>query len=259
MVPGEYIFDGPDLELNAGRPVVTLSVNNTGDRPVQVGSHYHFFETNKALVFDREKAYGMRLDLPSGTSVRFEPGDVKEVKLVPYGGRRVVYGFNGLVIGPPGRPLHARDEPEALHRAGVRPQAVRATKNRRRRSSTTRIPNPRTHRRHRPMSVKLSRKAYAKKYGPTVGDRIRLADTELIIEIEHDYTDYGEESIFGGGKSIRDGQDQCPLEEPMSPTHCDLVITNAVIIDHWGIVKGDIGIREGRIVAVGKSGNPLTQ
>jgi urease subunit alpha len=109
------------------------------------------------------------------------------------------------------------------------------------------------------MSVKLNRKAYAKKYGPTKGDRIRLADTELIIEIEHDFTDYGEESIFGGGKSIRDGQDQCPLAQPMSPPHCDLVITNAVIIDHWGIVKGDIGIRDGRIVAVGKSGNPLTQ
>ena len=101
------------------------------------------------------------------------------------------------------------------------------------------------------MSVQLSRKAYAKKYGPTVGDRIRLADTELIIEIEHNYTDYGEESIFGGGKSIRDGQDQCPLEEPMGPEHCDLVITNAVIIDHWGIVKGDIGIRGGRMVGVG--------
>jgi len=109
------------------------------------------------------------------------------------------------------------------------------------------------------MSVKISRKAYAKKYGPTKGDRIRLADTELVIEIEHDYVDYGEESIFGGGKSIRDGMDQCPLEIPMSPDHCDLVITNAVIIDHWGIVKGDIGIRGGRIVAVGKSGNPLTQ
>ena len=76
MKPGEYIIDGPDLELNAGRPVVTISVNNTGDRPVQIGSHYHFFETNKALVFDRAKAYGMRLDLPSGTSERFEPGDI---------------------------------------------------------------------------------------------------------------------------------------------------------------------------------------
>jgi urease subunit beta len=99
MIPGEYIFDGPDLELNPGRPVVTLSVNNTGDRPVQIGAHYHFFEVNKALVFDRVKAYGMRLDLPSGTSVRFEPGDTKEVKLISYGGRRIVYGFNGLVSG----------------------------------------------------------------------------------------------------------------------------------------------------------------
>jgi len=109
------------------------------------------------------------------------------------------------------------------------------------------------------MSVKLARKAYAKKYGPTKGDRIRLADTELVIEIEEHYGDYGEESIFGGGKSIRDGQDQCSLEEPMNPTHLDLVITNAIIIDHWGIVKGDIGIKAGRIVAVGKAGNPLTQ
>ncbi len=109
------------------------------------------------------------------------------------------------------------------------------------------------------MSVKLSRSAYAKKYGPTKGDRIRLADTELVIEIEEHYGDYGEESIFGGGKSIRDGQDQCPLVDPMGPPHLDLVITNAIVIDHWGIVKGDIGIRGGRIVAVGKAGNPLTQ
>jgi urease beta subunit len=99
MIPGEYIFDGPELELNAGRPVITLSVNNTGDRPVQVGSHYHFFETNRALIFDREQAYGTRLDLPSGTSVRFGPGDVKEVRLIPYGGHRMIYGFNGLVMG----------------------------------------------------------------------------------------------------------------------------------------------------------------
>ena len=99
MIPGEYFFDGPDLELNAGRPVTTIKVNNTGDRPVQIGAHYHFFETNKALVFDRASAYGMRLDLPSGTSVRFEPGDVKEVKLVPYAGARTVHGFNALVEG----------------------------------------------------------------------------------------------------------------------------------------------------------------
>ena len=109
------------------------------------------------------------------------------------------------------------------------------------------------------MSVKLSRSAYAKKYGPTKGDRVRLADTELVIEIEEHYGDYGEESIFGGGKSIRDGQDQCPVVDPMGPPHLDLVITNAIVIDHWGIVKGDIGIRNGRIVAVGQAGNPMTQ
>ena len=100
MVPGEYLFDGPDVELNAGRPTLVLAVSNTGDRPIQVGSHFHFFEVNRALVFDREKAYGMRLDLPAGTAVRFEPGDVKQVQLIPFAGQRVVYGGNGLVSGP---------------------------------------------------------------------------------------------------------------------------------------------------------------
>lgn len=99
MIPGEYILDGEDIELNKGRPVTTISVNNSGDRPIQIGAHFHFFEVNRALVFDRSLAYGMKLDLPSGTSVRFEPGDVKEVKLIPYAGHRVVYGFNGLVMG----------------------------------------------------------------------------------------------------------------------------------------------------------------
>ena len=127
MLPGEFLFDGDDLELNANRPVVTLSVNNTGDRPVQIGSHYHFFEVNRGLVFDRTKAYGMRLDLPSGTSVRFEPGDVKEVKLIPYGGRREVYGFNSLVIGAAGRSFHPRNQPEAMRRPEIRPQVVQVT------------------------------------------------------------------------------------------------------------------------------------
>lgn len=99
MIPGEYLFDGDDIELNAGREVVVVSVNNTGDRPVQIGAHYHFFEVNKALVFDRVKAYGMRPDLPSGTAVRFEPGEIKDVALIPYSGRRVVYGFGALVNG----------------------------------------------------------------------------------------------------------------------------------------------------------------
>jgi urease subunit alpha len=108
------------------------------------------------------------------------------------------------------------------------------------------------------MSVKLSRAAYAGHYGPTTGDRIRLADTELLIEIEKDYTVYGDEVQFGGGKVIREGQGQSPLP-PGSPKQLDLVITNAVILDWTGIVKADIGIRGGRIVAIGKAGNPLIQ
>lgn len=99
MIPGEMLPKDGEVELNAGRETTTLTVANVGDRPIQVGSHFHFFETNKALRFDREAAYGTRLAIPAGTSVRFEPGDEREVELVPVGGRRVVRGFNGLVEG----------------------------------------------------------------------------------------------------------------------------------------------------------------
>ncbi len=99
MIPGEYLFDGDAIELNAGRPTIVLEVNNTGDRPVQVGAHFHFFEVNRALHFDRAAAYGMRLDLPAGTAVRFEPGEIKTVRLVALGGSRDVYGGSGLVSG----------------------------------------------------------------------------------------------------------------------------------------------------------------
>src|SRR3954453_16966446 len=109
------------------------------------------------------------------------------------------------------------------------------------------------------MSLSLSRSAYAGHYGPTKGDRIRLADTELIIEVEEDHAVYGEEVQFGGGKVIRDGQGQSPLPGTPAEPPLDLVITNAVVLDWWGIVKGDVGVRGGRIVAVGKAGNPLIQ
>ena len=99
MIPGEYIIKDGALILNEGRTAITLEVANTGDRPVQVGSHYHFFETNSALDFDREAAKGFRLDIPAGTAVRFEPGQSREVTLVAYGGARVVHGFNGAVQG----------------------------------------------------------------------------------------------------------------------------------------------------------------
>lgn len=99
MIPGELLPAVGEIELNAGRPTVTLDVSNTGDRPIQVGSHYHFFETNGALQFDRAAARGYRLDIPAGTAVRFEPGQTRSVTLVAYDGARVVHGFNGLVNG----------------------------------------------------------------------------------------------------------------------------------------------------------------
>lgn len=99
FVPGEIIPAAGDIELNAGAATVTLKVANTGDRPVQVGSHYHFFETNEGLRFDRDKARGMRLDIAAGTAVRFEPGQQRDVTLVPLGGKRAVYGFQQKVMG----------------------------------------------------------------------------------------------------------------------------------------------------------------
>jgi urease subunit beta len=99
MIPGEIFAADGEIELNAGLETVTLDVANTGDRPVQVGSHYHFAETNTGLSFDREKARGMRLDIPAGTAVRFEPGQTRSVTLVPYRGDRTVYGFNQKVMG----------------------------------------------------------------------------------------------------------------------------------------------------------------
>jgi len=102
MIPGEVICGDGEIELNAGRPTVTLEVANTGDRPIQVGSHYHFFETNPALRFDRDKAKGCRLDIPAGTATRFEPGQTRVVRLVAYAGARTVYGFRAAVSGPLG-------------------------------------------------------------------------------------------------------------------------------------------------------------
>ena len=99
MIPGELFTASGEIEINAGRPTVTLTVANTGDRPIQVGSHYHFYETNAALQFDRDKARGYRLDIPAGTAVRFEPGQSREVRLVAYGGARRVIGFNSRING----------------------------------------------------------------------------------------------------------------------------------------------------------------
>jgi urease subunit beta len=99
MIPGELFTAPGEIEINAGRPAVTLTVANTGDRPIQVGSHYHFYETNSALAFDREQTRGFRLDIPAGTATRFEPGQTREVRLIAYAGERRVVGFNGKING----------------------------------------------------------------------------------------------------------------------------------------------------------------
>src|ERR1700754_2768870 len=156
MKPGE-IFTAPgEHVLNEGRETLTLSVSNSGDRPVQVGSHYHFYETNDALKFDREKTKGFRLNIAAGTAVRFEPGQTREVTLVAIGGDRVVYGFNAKVSG------------------ALAPAAA---------STASGGNSP----------ARISRQGYAQMFGPTVGDKVRLADTDLIIEVEKDHTIRGEE------------------------------------------------------------------
>jgi len=115
MIPGEYLLGEEEIEANVGRRTVRLTVANTGDRPIQVGSHFHFFEANKALRFERAQAWGMRLDIPAGTAVRFEPGDEKAVTLVELGGAREVYGLNGLTDGSTASARLA----EALERAAA--------------------------------------------------------------------------------------------------------------------------------------------
>ena len=209
MIPGELFVEPGEIVLNEGRPTISLRVSNTGDRPIQVGSHYHFFETNPALKFDRKKARGMRLDIAAGTAVRFEPGQSREVTLVALAGKRTIYGFRGDVIG------------KLLT-----------------------------------MPAKIKRSVYADMFGLTTGDRMQLADTDIIIEVEKDFTIYGEEVKFGGGKVIRDGMGQSQLG---SAKVADTVITNALIVDHWGIVKADIGIKDGYIWKIGKAGNPDIQ
>jgi urease beta subunit len=123
MIPGEYILAKGDVVANAGRETVELRVVNTGDRPIQVGSHFHFFEVNRALEFDRARAFGMRLNIPAGTAVRFEPGDDKNVTLVRFGGSGIARGFNGLVNGSTSNPAKAAAMQRARERGflGIKP------------------------------------------------------------------------------------------------------------------------------------------
>ena len=118
--PGGYVCRGEPIAFHQNRPMTTLKVRNTGDRPVQVGSHFHFFEANRALEFDRAAAFGQHLAIPASTALRFEPGDEREVNLVPYGGARAIYGFNNLVDGPTAGEAGAANKRKALARAAER-------------------------------------------------------------------------------------------------------------------------------------------
>ncbi|HBD04474.1 MAG TPA: urease subunit beta, partial [Psychrobacter sp.] len=243
MQAGEYNIQDGDIILNQGRQVQTISVSNTGDRPIQIGSHYHFYEVNDALSFDREQTRGYRLNIISGTAVRFEPGQSREVELVAYAGKQEVYGFAGRVMG-----------------------AVQPDKTDEKQLDTS--------------QKRVSRQIYAEHFGPTTGDKVRLADTELWLQVEADLTSHkdtavdqantsqsdkgtshtteikGEEVKFGGGKVIRDGMGQGQL---LGAEVADTVITNALVVDYTGIYKADIGIKNGRISAIGKAGNPDIQ
>lgn len=326
----DYIYGEGSIEINAGRSVVTMTVRNTGDRAVQIGSHYHFFEANRALSFDRERAYGRRLDIPAGTAVRIEAGDSHRVDLVEYGGGMRVVGFAGLVNGglrseqthrnavarmaeqgfqnvrdatvKVRKPKSAKTElevPKAARAAAKRPsrqegggqgrtegggqggteggtegrgqdrgQGRAEADGRRQNEQGGRdgqgaepvVTHP-YHQEGQILMATLTRKQYTDMYGPTVGDRFQLADTNLVVEVEKDHSEglYGDEILYGGGKTARDGMGA----DPGSRNHTlalDMVITNVVVIDAMiGVVKGDIGIKNGRIAGIGKSGNPHVQ
>ncbi|KAA1478514.1 urease [Dentipellis sp. KUC8613] len=233
-LPGAVIAKKERIVINRGRDRVRLKVTNNGDRPIQIGSHYHFIETNAALAFDRAKAHGKRLDIPAGTAVRFEPGDSKTVTLCSIAGRGYISGGNALATG--------------VVDFGRTDEILRALVQR----GFAHVPEPGAL--EVDTDTDIGREAYIAMYGPTTGDRVRLGDTALWVEVERDATVYGDEVKFGGGKSIREGMGQATNRSAAETL--DLVITNALIIDWSGIYKADIGIKDGRIHGIGKAGNP---
>jgi len=224
------------IRLNVGRERIKLKVKSMGDRPIQVGSHYHFVETNPQLQFDRIRAHGYRLDIPAGTSVRFEPGDTKTVTLVKIAGNQVVRGGNKIATGSIEDPPVAAGIVEKLKTGGFLHE-----------------PEPAGDAAHIDICT-MERNAYISMFGPTTGDLVRLGATDLWIKVEKDMTTYGDECAFGGGKTLREGMGQAGGRADQDVL--DTVITNALIIDWTGIFKADIGIKDGIIVGIGKAGNP---
>lgn len=233
--PGAVVPAKGIVTLNENRKRIRLRVTSKGDRPIQIGSHYHFIETNPQLDFDRAKAYGFRLDIPAGTSVRFEPGDTKTVNMVEIGGHKVIRGGNSLASG------------------GVEMWRVDSIVERLQKAGFAHTPDPSVDTKAlRPCT--MERAAYITMFGPTTGDLVRLSNTDLWVKVEKDYTAYGDECKFGGGKTLREGMGQASGRPDADSL--DLVITNALVIDWTGIFKADIGIKHGMIVAIGKAGNP---
>lgn len=238
--PGEIICRSENLILNPRRNAIILRVVNKGDRPIQVGSHYHFIEVNPYLTFDRRKAYGMRLNIAAGNATRFEPGECKSVVLVSIGGNKVIRGGNNIADGPVN---------DSNCRAAMKAVVTRGFGHVEEENAREGVTGE-----DYSLTTVISREEYAHKYGPTTGDKIRLGDTDLFAEIEKDFAVYGDECVFGGGKVIRDGMGQSSGHPPEGSL--DTVITNAVIIDYTGIIKADIGIKDGLIISTGKAGNP---
>ncbi|RKU43686.1 Urease [Coniochaeta pulveracea] len=235
--PGAVVVvKGKKVTLNEGRKRIRLKVTSKGDRPIQVGSHYHLVETNPLLEFDRGKAYGFRLDIAAGTSVRFEPGDTKTVTLVEIGGNKVIRGGNVLASGRV-EEQRRNEIVQAVQKAGF-----------------AHVPEPDTDKSLVIEAFSLERAAYATMFGPTTGDRVRLGSTDLWIKVEKDFTVYGDECKFGGGKTLREGMGQATGRSDAESL--DMVVTNALIVDWSGIYKADIGVKDGMIVGIGKAGNP---
>ncbi|POW14209.1 hypothetical protein PSHT_07492 [Puccinia striiformis] len=225
------------ISLNPDRSRIRIEVTNTGDRPIQVGSHYHFSLTNPALRFDRKLALGYRLDIPAGTSVRFEPGDQRMVTMVEIGGSGRISGGNGLE----GQILQ-KDDTAAIE-ALISSLVAKGFEY----QPAIKVDRPLK-------GFEMSRDAYAYMFGPTTGDKVRLGDTSLWVEVELDHTNYGEELKFGGGKVVREGLGQATGRRDAETL--DIVITNALIVDWSG---ADLGIKNGRISGIGKAGNPDIQ
>lgn len=233
VIPGKVTASlDKKITLNSfSSSFIELAVTNTGDRPIQVGSHYAFVETNKALKFDRKQAIGMRLNIPAGASVRFEPGESKSVTLTELGGTKNVITGNRLTNGS------CNDVDAIMERVttqGFQHEAAPV------------IPGK---------AYVMDGTSYADIFGPTTGDKVLLGDTSLEIRVEKDYTTYGDECKFGGGKTIREGMGQAT--GVMAADALDTVITNCLIVDAVaGIIKADIGIKGHSIVGIGKAGNP---